>query len=246
MKILYALCFVFFIVAGPRQAFAAQFTASDKTAIQNIVRQYILENPEIITEALKTLQERERLTQEKIQRKALQKSAAQLYENPMTPEYGNPQGDAVVVEFFDYQCGYCKRVFPNLMQVVQADEKLRVIWKELPILGPVSRFAAKAAMASTAQGKYFDYHVALMSLPGRLTKKSVMDTAKKVGLDINRLIKDMGSPKIKLYLDETLELAQSLGINGTPAFLIGNQIFPGAISADRMRKVIAQVRQKKD
>ena len=85
-----------------------------------------------------------------------------------------------------------------------------------------------------------------MSLPGRLTKKSVMQTATKVGLDINRLIKDMGSPKIKLYLDETLELAQSLGINGTPAFLIGNQIFPGAISADRMRKVIAQIRQKKD
>ena len=91
MKILYALRFVFLIVAGPTQASAAQVNASDKTAIQNIVRQYILENPEIITEALKTLQERERLTQEKIQRKALQNSAAQLYENPMTPEYSNPQ-----------------------------------------------------------------------------------------------------------------------------------------------------------
>ena len=156
-------------------------TAKDKTEIENIVRQFILEHPEIITEALEILQNQERLALEKSQQEALQRSNDQLYENPMTPEYGNPQGDVVVVEFFDYQCGYCKRVFPDFMEVVNADKKLRVIWKELPILGPISRFAARAAMASAEQGKYFDYHVALLGLRGRLTEKRVMDTAKKSG-----------------------------------------------------------------
>ena len=163
----------------------------------------------------------------------------------MTPEHGNPKGDAVVVEFFDYQCGYCKRVLPSFMEVIDSDKNLRVIWKELPILGPVSRFAARAAMASDKQGKYLEYHIALMTLRGRLTEKRVMETAKSVGLDMGRLIEDMRSPKIDRYLDETLQLAESLGINGTPAFLIGNQLVPGAISADQMRQIIAQSRETK-
>jgi len=245
VKLLFSLCFVLLCLTGVPIPGAAQMTAKDKTEIENIVRQFILEHPEIITEALEILQNQERLALEKSQQEALQRSNDQLYENPMTPEYGNPQGDVVVVEFFDYQCGYCKRVFPDFMEVVNADKKLRVIWKELPILGPISRFAARAAMASAEQGKYFDYHVALLGLRGRLTEKRVMDTAKKVGLDMNRLIKDMGSPKTNQYLDETLELAKNLGINGTPAFLIGNQLVPGAISANKMREIIAQARRNK-
>lgn len=243
MKLITFLCFGLIVLTGLSGPAAAQ--TADKKAIEEIVRQYILEHPEIIAEALERLQERERLAQEQAQRQALQQSAAMLYRNPMTPEHGNPNGDAVIVEFFDYQCGYCKRVFPAFMSVVESDKNLRVIWKELPILGPVSRFASRAAMASAEQGKYFDYHVALMSLRGRLTEKKVMETAKNVGLDMNRLIKDMGSAKIDRYLDETLQLAESLGINGTPAFLIGNQLVPGAISADQMRQIIAQTRKSK-
>ena len=148
MKHISSFCFALLIIVGTALPAAAQMSAKDRTEIENIVRQYILENPEIITEAIEILQERERLAQEKAQREALQRSTAQLYENPLTPEYGNPKGDAVVVEFFDYQCGYCKRAFPAFMDVVRADKNLRVIWKELPILGPVSRFAARAAMAS--------------------------------------------------------------------------------------------------
>jgi len=245
VKAFSTFCIGLVVLFGLTGSATAQVAGKDKAAIEDIVRQYILENPEIIAEALERLQERERLAQENAQRHALQQSTAQLYQNPMTPEHGNPNGDAVVVEFFDYQCGYCKKVFPSFMKVMKSDKKLRVIWKELPILGPVSRFAARAAMASARQGKYFDYHVALMSLRGRLTEKRVMETAKKVGLDMNRLIKDMGSPKIERYLDQTLQLAEALGINGTPAFLIGNQLVPGAISADQMRQIIAQTREPK-
>ena len=245
MKTISTFCFGLVVLFGLTGSAAAQVAGKDRAAIEDIVRQYILENPEIIAEALERLQERERLAQENAQRLALQQSTAQLYQNPMTPEHGNPNGDAVVVEFFDYQCGYCKKVFPTFMKVMKSDKKLRVIWKELPILGPVSRFAARAAMASAQQGKYFDYHVALMRLRGRLTEKRIMETAKKVGLDMNRLIQDMGSPKIERYLDETLQLAEALGISGTPAFLIGNQLVPGAISADQMRQIIAQTRKPK-
>ena len=245
MKLFSSFCFATLIVAATAILSAAQVSAKDKSAIEEIVRQYILENPEVITEALERLQERERLAQEKAQQHALKQSAAALYQHPMTPEHGNPKGDAVVVEFFDYQCGYCKRVLPSFMEVIESDKNLRVIWKELPILGPVSRFAARAAMASDKQGKYLEYHIALMTLRGRLTEKRVMETAKSVGLDMGRLIEDMGSPKIDRYLDETLQLAESLGINGTPAFLIGNQLVPGAISADQMRQIIAQSRETK-
>ncbi len=245
MKAITAFCFGLVFLIGLTGSAAAQIVGKDKTAVQDIVRQYILDNPEIIAEALERLQERERLAQAEAQRLALSHSAARIYRNPMTPEHGNPKGDAVVVEFFDYQCGYCKKAFPSFMSVMKSDKNLRVIWKELPILGPVSRFAARAAMASAKQDKYFDYHVALMSLRGRLTEKRIMETAKKIGLDMNRLIKDMAAPQIDRYLDETLQLAETLGINGTPAFLIGNHLVPGAISAEQMRKIIADTRKPK-
>ncbi len=222
---------------------AADFKGKDKEAIEEIVRQYILENPEIIAEAIENLRDRERLAQEQAQRHALQVSRAQIYDNPLTPEHGNPKGDAVVVEFFDYQCGYCKRVFPTFMNVLESDKNIRVIWKELPILGPVSRFAARAAMAADRQDKYFEYHVALMQLRGRLTEKRVMDTAKSIGLDMTRLIKDMAAPEIDRYLNETLQLAEALGINGTPAFLIGDRLVPGAVDEEQLRAIISETRK---
>ena len=217
----------------------------EKTEIEEIVRQYILENPEIIAEAIDRLREREQVAKEEAQRQAKIALAPQIFDNPMTPVLGNPDGDVVVVEFFDYQCGYCKRVFPAFKSVMESDNNIRVLWKEMPILGPVSRFAARAAMASEKQGKYFDYHVALMELKGRLTEDKVMQVAHELGLDMKKLVTDMAAPEIDLYLDETLQLAQSLGINGTPAFLFGDQLVPGAIEADQMRELIARERESK-
>ncbi len=245
MKHFIYLCIGSILLSGLIAPAAAQIAGKDKTEIEAIVRQYILDNPEIIAEAIERLQARERLAREEAQNNALKLSAAQIYDNPLTPEHGNPKGDAVVVEFFDYQCGFCKRVFPTFMKVMKSDKNLRVIWKELPILGPVSRFAARAAMASAKQGKYFDYHVALMSLRGHLTEKRVMETANKIGLDVKRLVKDMAAPQIERYLDETLQLAEALGITGTPAFLIGNRLVPGAIGEDQMRRMIAESRKPK-
>jgi protein-disulfide isomerase len=224
---------------------SAQFDAKERRSIEDIVREYILNNPEIISEAIGRLRERERVAREQSQRQALATSAARLYKNPLTPENGNPNGDVVVVEFFDYQCGYCKRVFPTFMKILESDRKLRVLWKELPILGPVSRYAARAAMAADKQGKYFEYHVALMELRGRLNEKRVLSTAQSIGIDMKRLARDMAAPEIEKYLDETQALATALGINGTPAFLFGDQLVPGAIDEARMRALIAAARKPK-
>ena len=222
-----------------------QIAENDKRAIEDIVRQYILDNPEIIADAITRLRQRDRLARAQSQARARDENAARIYHNPLTPEMGNPNGDVTVVEFFDYQCGYCKRVFPVFKKVIASDRNLRVLMKELPILGPVSRFAARASMAAEKQGKFFAYHAALMELSGRLTEKRVIQTARRVGLDIEILVRDMADPAIESYLDQTLELAQALGINGTPAFLFGDQLVPGAIEEDRMRALIAAARQPK-
>jgi protein-disulfide isomerase len=233
------------LAAGAVTPVLAETGDKEKQAIKKIVREYILEHPEIIAEAIDKLREREKTAREESQRQAMATLAPQIYDNPKTPEMGNPKGDVTIVEFFDYQCGYCKRVFPAFMNVMKSDKNIRVLWKELPILGPVSRFAARAAMAADKQGKYFPYHVALMELRGQLTEDKVMQTAQEVGLDMKKLVKDMASPEIDRYLDETLHLAQSLGINGTPAFLFGDQLVPGAIEEDQMHELIEQHRKNK-
>ena len=245
MRVLSSLLALMISLALLSAPAAAQITGKDKREIEEIVRQYILDNPEIITEAIARLRQRDRLAREETQRRALQQNAARIYRNPRTPEMGNPNGDVTVVEFFDYQCGFCKRVFPTFMKVVESDKNLRVLMKELPILGPVSRFAARASMAAQMQGKYFEYHVALMELRGRLSEKKVIQTARGVGLDIEKLVKDMADPAIERYLNRTQELAQALGINGTPAFLFGDQLVPGAIDENRMRALIAAARKPK-
>ena len=147
----------------------------------------------------------------------------------MTPVSGNTSGDVTVVEFFDYQCGYCKRSLASMIDLLTSDTNVRVVWKELPILGPASRFAARAAMAAKKQGKYFDLHVALMRARGRLTEQKVMDAAKDAGIEVTQLRADMKDPTLEIYLNETQQLATALGIRGTPAFVIGDTLVAGAI-----------------
>lgn len=238
----FALIFGMTLLGAPA---AAQIAGKEKREIEDIVRQYILDNPEIIAEAITRLRARDRIAREDTQRRALKDNAARIYSNPLTPEMGNANGDVTVVEFFDYQCGFCKRVFPVFMKVIKSDQNLRVLMKELPVLGPVSRFAARASAASKMQGKFFEYHVALMELRGRLTEQRVIKTAGAVGLDVKQLVKDMADPAIDRYIEDTLELAQALGINGTPAFLFGDKMVPGAIEEKRMRALIAAEREPK-
>ena len=220
-------------------------TPAQREAMEGVVRDYLMRHPEVIVEALEAYQAQEQTRKEKAANAAIAKSGETLFRHPMTPVSGNPKGDVTVVEFFDYQCGYCKRSLEVMLEVMKADPKLRVVWKELPILGPASRFAAEAAMAAAKQDKYLDFHVAVMSARGQLTEARVVELAEKAGVDVARMRKDMRDPAIARYLDETTETALALGITGTPGFIIGDRLVPGAIGADQMRAMIAEVRQAK-
>lgn len=214
----------------------------DKQALDEAIRSYLLEHPEVIIESLQNYEAKERAEQEKAAADALETHKDRLYNDPMTPVTGNPDGDVTVVEFFDYQCGYCKRTLQNVLDLQEEDPKLRFVWKELPILGPASEFAARAAMAAKKQGKYMDFHTAVMGARGRLTPELVMALASKAGIDTERLKKDMDDPAITKYLQDTLLLAQQLGITGTPGFVIGGKLVPGALNKDRMKQLVEDAR----
>ena len=214
----------------------------DRKAIQEIVREYLISNPEVLEEAMRALHAKREAARRKVVRTVIDRNRAAIFSHPMSPVSGNPKGDVTLVEFFDYQCGFCKRSLKPMKDLLASDRKLRVVWKEFPILGPVSRFAARAAMAADKQGRYLDFHVAVMGAPAKLTEAWVIATAGRLGLDVERLRRDMRDPAIENYLDETIGLARKLGITGTPAFVIGDTVVPGAVGAARLRKLIAEVR----
>ena len=211
--------------------------------VERIVREYILKHPEVILESMKTLEAREQAQQAEQAKSAIEKYRDKLLNNTASPVLGNPKGDVTVVEFFDYQCPYCRKVVEPTFNAVAKDGKIRFVMKELPILGPESTYAAKAALAAHKQGKYREFHLALMEQKARLSEAVVIGAAEKLGLDTKRLKRDMESADIDEELKQNLELARALQINGTPAFIVGNQLAPGAIDADRLAAMIKDARK---
>jgi len=214
----------------------------DRAEIERIVRETIRTNPEIVLEALETLRTRDAQAQEARVRRTLVERRADLLQDPAAPVAGNPQGDVTVVEFFDYQCGYCKSVHPTVKDLLAADGRIRKVYKELPILGPGSVIAARAALASRAQGRYLPFHDALMEARGPVTEDSVMRIARSVGLDVDRLRRDMGGAEVERAIRANMDLADALGIRGTPAFVIGDQIAPGALDLQGLQMMVRRAR----
>ena len=212
-----------------------------KESVQQIIHEYIITNPQVIAEALEMAQEHQRVEYEARAKAAVQENADALLLDPMSPISGNIEGDVTVVEFFDYQCGYCKRALPMMEALLEADANVRIIWKEFPILGPVSEFAATASIAAERQGLYLPFHLATMR-EEELTEERIIQIAQAVGLDMERLLEDLKDPAIKAYIEENRALAQRLGIGGTPAFVVGDTLVPGAIDIEQMRQIIAEIR----
>lgn len=206
------------------------------------VHDYILAHPEVVMEALQSLDAREREAAAKEAKAALAAKADEVFRDPASPVGGNVSGDVTMAEFFDYNCPYCRQVAPIMAQAVADDPQLRIVYKEFPILGPDSVFAAKAALAAQQQGKYAVFHKALYDAKTRVTEAVVLKVAAQVGLDIPRLKTDMQHPDIQAAIDKNAQLAQALGITGTPGFVVGDQIFPGATNLDTMKKLIEQAR----
>ena len=211
-------------------------------AVEALVERYIAENPDKILEAVRAYNQRQEEEQRAEAESNLVARHDEIVNDPASPVAGNPDGDVTVVEFFDYRCGYCKRSLDVLMAVMQEDPNVRVVFKEFPILSPQSLQAARAALASRRQDKYFDFHVALMGARGTFDDEQIFDIAHEVGLDVDRLIDDMQSPEIEAHIDAVNQLARALDIGGTPAFVVGGEIYRGAIDLDTMRSAIAATR----
>jgi len=220
------------------------FDAIQEQAIREIVRDYLVEHPEVIVDAIEVLRERQRAQELENARHAVAANADALFEDPYTPVVGNPDGDVTIVEFFDYRCGYCKRVFPALMELLEEDGNIRLAMKEFPILGPDSRFAARAALAAREQDRYGDFHAKLMAARGELSEDAVMAIARSVGLDVDRLRNDMAAERIDEALERNFALAERLSIRGTPAFVIGDELVPGAIGLDQLRQMVEEQRER--
>lgn len=216
----------------------------EKQAIEDVIRSYILNNPEVLIEAIQNLRERERVQAHDKAKANLVKFQKELFNDPATPVGANPKGDVTIVEFFDYRCGYCKKVFPDVQKVLNEDKNIRYVYKEFPILGPESVTASRAALAAwiVDQNKYEAFHKAMMSSMGGLSESRVLKIAAENGFDIETLKKAMKDPRIDGIIERNHALARELDINGTPAFIVGDQIVRGALDLVSLKNLVARAR----
>jgi protein-disulfide isomerase len=241
-KQLAQVCLIAVVTLGASVSAQADEPRLPADQVEQIVRDYLLREPEIVYEALQELQRRQAEVAQARQRAAIAENQAELLEAPHTPVGGNPDGDVTLVEFFDYRCAYCRRVVLSMQALLDEDRDLRMVFKELPVLGPDSVRAARAALASRQQNGYVPFHFALMTADD-LSLAGIRAVADSVGLDPDRLERDMASAEVSAAIDANYRLANELGIEGTPAFVIGDQLIPGAVDKARLEQLIREQRQ---
>jgi protein-disulfide isomerase len=204
------------------------FSADQKKQIEEIIKSYLINNPEVMVEIQTALESKmEKIQSEKMQ-VAITQNAAELFRSVNAPTAGNPKGDITLVEFFDYNCGYCKKALPDLASVVAKDKNVKIVMKEFPILSKGSEEASKVALAAKMQNKYWEFHSAMMENQGQANEAVALKVAEKIGLNVAKLKVDMASAEVKKEIDDTRKLAQKMGIQGTPHFMIGDRVIPGA------------------
>ncbi|MEP2164089.1 MULTISPECIES: DsbA family protein [Alphaproteobacteria] len=227
--------------AGQQPAIAPDNLPKD--AFERRVRDYLVANPEVIVEAMQNLEWKQREEEQTEAQAALTAHRDELLNNPESPVGGNPQGDVTLIEFFDYNCSYCRQVAPAMVEAEEGDPQLRIVYKEFPILGPDSVFAARAALAARRQNLYPQFHKAMMQVSGSADEVQVMAVAEEIGLNVEQIRADMQDPAIDAEIERNLALAQALRINGTPGFVIGDEILRGATDLQTMRRLIDQARK---
>jgi protein-disulfide isomerase len=222
-------------------ATAAGLTAEQTAAVQTIVADYIREHPEAINDAIKRLVQKQREAAEEKQKLNVRALTKDLQNDPDSPVM-NPDGTVTVVEFFDYECPYCKAMAPKLHDMLDGDKKVRFVFKDFPVLGPISAYAARAALAAKKQGKYVPFHFAMMAVRGQMNEDMVLATAKETGLDLDKLQKDMQAPEIDAIIARNKKLAQGIGIEGTPNFIVGDTVVPGAVDISYIKELVEKAR----
>ena len=239
MRLILTACLSLLCIFGLARPGAADLSAAE---VKQLALEAILENPEIIRQAIDLLRQNEEASATMQAQALLQSERDRLERDPNAPVLGNLNGDVTIIEFFDYNCPYCKRATAELNTLLAQDTGVRVVLREWPILGEASVYATRASLASRNQGKYGEFHQALMAAKGRLAPANVMAIAQTVGLDTQRLKVDLQAPEIDQHIETSMQLARALNFSGTPAYVIGDAIAPGMISADDLQSMVSQAR----
>jgi protein-disulfide isomerase len=224
----------------------AAFSDGQRKAIEAIIKDYLLNNPELMLEVNNVLEAKMDKIQAERMQVAVKENADELFRPAGSPIAGNAKGDVTMIEFFDYNCGYCKKAFGDVAQAIEKDKQVKLVLKEFPILSKGSEEAARVALAAKMQGKYWEFHRAMLESQGQANEASALKVAEKLGLDMTKLKKDMASAEVKKEIDDTRKLATKMGIQGTPHFIVGDRIIPGAPEnlAELLGKNVADVRKE--
>jgi protein-disulfide isomerase len=233
-------------LAWPAAVPAQSFSSDQRGEIEKIVKEYLLRNPEILQEVLGELEKRQAAAEAEKHRAAVKDNAEVIYNSPRQVTLGNPQGDVTMVEFFDYNCGYCKRAMSDMLDLMKSDPRLKIVLKEFPVLGEGSTQAAQVAVAVRMQDKtgkkYLEFHQKLLGGRGQADKARALAVAKEIGLDMARLEKDMASPEVTATIQESMKLADALGLNGTPSYVVGPNVVVGAVGLAALREKVNTAR----
>ncbi|MBX6375219.1 MAG: thioredoxin domain-containing protein [Acetobacteraceae bacterium] len=227
---------------GGGEAGRSAFTPEQREEIVGILREALRQDPSILRDALIALEEAETRARGDRTRDAIAQNAEALFRDAADPVKGNPRGDVTIVEFFDARCGYCRQLHPTMEELLRRDGRVRLVLKDLPILGPNSVLAARALLAAQRQGKYLEFQDALLRLRGDTTESVLRTQAERLGLDWARLRREMDDPAIQRRIEANLRLARALGVEGTPALVIGDQLIPGALDLPSLERVVAEAR----
>jgi protein-disulfide isomerase len=232
------------VFAAP--AYAQSFSPQQRDEIGAIVREYLLAHPEVLEEVSAELTKRQTAAESERNKAAVAKNADAIFNSPRGVVVGAKDGDVTLVEFFDYNCSYCKRAMSDMLDLIKTDPKLKVVLKEFPVLGPQSVEAAQIAVAARMQDssgkKYIDFHQKLMGGRGQADKARALAAAKDAGFDVARIEKDMNAPEVRATLEESYRLAEEMGMNGTPSYVVGKQILVGAVGVEKLKEAVSTAR----
>ena len=233
-------------IGAAAPARAQSFSDAQRGEMERIIRDYLLKHPEVLQEAIGELEKKQQAADAEKGKTAVQDNKQLLFSSPRQVTLGNLQGDVTLVEFFDYNCGYCKRALSDLLNLMKADPKLKVVLKEFPVLGPGSVEAAQVAAAVRMQDrtgkKYLEFHQKLLSGRGQADRARALAVAKEVGLDAARLEKDLATDEVRAALEESMQLADKLGLNGTPSYVIGPSVVVGAVGLEALKEKVESAR----
>jgi protein-disulfide isomerase len=228
-------------------ASAQSNTPAQRGEIETIIKEYLLSHPELLQDVMVELEKRQTAAEAEKHRNAVKEHAATIFDSPRQVTVGNPQGDVTVVEFFDYNCGYCKRAMTDMMELIKNDPKLKFVLKEFPVLGEGSVQAAQVAAAvrmqdKTGGKKYLEFHQKLLGSRGQVDKARALAVAKEVGFDVARIEKDLASDEVRIQIEESMKLAEALGLNGTPSYVVGADVVVGAVGLNTLKERVNNAR----